>query len=474
MRVMKFGGVSMGSAAMIDKVVRIVKATPGERLVVVSAMSGVTDGLLDITKNIQRDEARIEPFLASLRRRHEETLEQLGTPEAEAAALAAEFDTLFQRLERLFFGIAYTEELTLKSQDLAISFGERLAARVLASALRARGQKAAALDADAVGILTDGVFGNASPNMPAVEKNLRARVYPLLDAGTVPVLTGFFGCDAQGHVTTFGRGGSDFSAGLAAAALEAERLEVWKDVDGFLTADPRILRDARVIREMTYDEAAELAYVGAKVLHPRTVEPLKPKGIPIYVKSTANPEAAGTRIASDSSVLPGGLRSCAHKDGLGILRLYGPGMAYTPGIGKRIFTALGEARINVYNLAASQASLALLLNDEDCERGAKVLEGIREGIFEHADVFHDMSLICVVGRGIGATPGTAGRIFAAVGKVGVNVEMISVGASDIALNFVITGKDRSTAIRAIHDAFLSEETPGGAVSRGDAQSKKGD
>ncbi|MHB8585110.1 MAG: aspartate kinase [Thermoplasmatota archaeon] len=458
MRVMKFGGASMGTAPMIDRVVRIVKDTPGERLVVVSAMSGVTDSLVATTRRVQRDEGAIEPFLTDLRRRHGEALEQLGTPDAEAATLDAEFDRLFQRLERLFYGIAYTEELTGKSLDLALSFGERLAARVLASALRSRGQAAIALDADNAGILTDGVFGNASPNMPAIEKNLRQHVYPILDEGAVPVLTGFFGVDPQGHVTTFGRGGSDYSAALAAAALEAERLEVWKDVDGFLTADPRILKDARVVNEMTYDEAAELAYVGAKVLHPRTVEPLKPKGIPIYVKSMANPDAPGTRIAADEAMGHTGLRSCAHKDGLGILRLYGPGMAYTPGVGKRIFSVLGDAKVNVYNMAASQASLALLINNEDVERGAKALEAVRENIFEHVDAMGEMSLICVVGRGIGATPGTAGRIFAAVGQAGVNVEMISVGASDIALNFVIRGKDRSTAIRAIHDAFLSEET----------------
>lgn len=455
MRVLKFGGVSMGSAPMVSRVAKIVESTPGERLVVVSAMAGVTDGILAALKSVSRDEAEIEPYLRGLRARHEEVLEQLGTTEIEAGRVAQEFDALFQRFERLLYGIAYTEELTTKSQDLALSFGERLSARVLAAALRSRGAKAEPLDADAVGMLTDGVFGNATPILHAIERNLRRHVHPLFDDGTIPVLTGYFGCDAQGHVTTFGRGGSDFAAAIVASALEAERLEVWKDVEGFLTADPRLIREARAVKEMTYDEAAELAYVGAKVLHPRTVEPLKPKRIPIYVRSLAEPAAAGTRISGEDSV-PISLRSVATKDGLAILRLYGPGMAYTPGIGKKVFTALGDARINVYNMAASQASFALLLDAENVERGLKVLEGVREGIIESVEAIQDMTLVCVVGKGIGATPGTAGRIFDAVGAAGVNVEMISVGASDLALNFVIKSADRQAAVHAIHHTFLSQ------------------
>ncbi|MHB8606439.1 MAG: aspartate kinase [Thermoplasmatota archaeon] len=456
MRVMKFGGTSVASGKMLLRVADIVKRAPGERVVVVSAMAGVTDSILDAIVRIRRDEGAIEPFLRALRERHEKALDEAGINEDEAARVSLELDQLFQRFERLLYGIAYTEELTGKSRDLAVSFGERLVARVLTAVLQHEGMNARALDADTIGVLTDGVFGNASPLLGAIERNFEKTLVPVLAEGVVPVVTGFFGRDGEGHVTTFGRGGSDYTAAIVATALHAERLEVWKDVPGFLTADPRIVKDAVPIREMSYDEAAELAYVGAKVLHPRTVEPVKERGIPVYVKNTMNAELDGTLIDAGRPAGDQGLRSVAVKDALAILRIYGPGMAYTPGVGKKVFTALGDAGVNVYNMAASQASFALLINEDDVGRGLKALEGVHEGIIQRVDGIPDMTLVCVVGRGIGSTHGTAGRIFQAVGKMGVNIEMISVGASDIALNFVIKRKDRDACIKAIHDAFLSD------------------
>jgi aspartate kinase len=451
---MKFGGTSVGSAPMIERVCGIIAGAGPERVVVISAMSGVTDALHDVLKRVTRDEGAIAPFLDELRRRHLGAMDQGHATEAEKARVGAEVEALLQRLERLLYGIAYTEETTGKTRDLAVSFGERLSVRVLAGLLRSRGVDAEPVDGDDAGLLTDGVFGNASPLMPAIEHNLARTVVGATRAGRTPVLTGYFGCDASGHVTTFGRGGSDFVASIVAAALRAERLEVWKDVDGFLTADPRIIREAAPIDEMTYDEAAELAYVGAKVLHPRTVEPLRALSIPIVVRNTAKPEAPGTRIVALASQSRRILRSATTKDGLAILKVYGPGMAYTPGVGEKVFTALGRARVNVYNMAASQASFALLIGEEDLDRGLKALEAIREGIIETVEGIPEMSLVCVVGRGIGSTHGTAGKIFTSVGRAGVNIEMISVGASDIALNFVVKRKDRDACVRAIHGEFL--------------------
>ncbi|HVL48043.1 MAG TPA: aspartate kinase [Candidatus Thermoplasmatota archaeon] len=454
---MKFGGTSVGSGEMLVRVSDIVAASPGGRVVVISAMSGVTDAILAALDKVRRDESAIDPFLASLRDRHLKAIEDAGVSDVEADRARREIDELVQKLERLLYGIAYTEELTGKSRDLAVSFGERLAVRALAATLRSRGTPAEALDADAAGVVTDGVFGNASPIMPEVERNLARTVTPLVERGVAPVVTGFFGADPLGHVTTFGRGGSDYTASIVAAALRAERLEVWKDVDGFLTADPRVIKEAAPIDVMTYDEAAELAYVGAKVLHPRTVEPVKERGIPIYVRATFDPAGEGTLITSDTPATALSLRSCATKGKLAIIRLYGPGMAYTPGIGKKVFAALGDAKVNVYNMAASQASFALLVNEEDLDRGVKALEAMHEGIIQSVEGIRDMTLVCVVGRGIGSTHGTAGRVFTAVGNAGVNIEMIGVGASDIALNFVIRSRDAERCLVAIHDTFLKKE-----------------
>ncbi|HLE98047.1 MAG TPA: aspartate kinase [Candidatus Thermoplasmatota archaeon] len=454
MRVMKFGGTSVGSGQMLVRVADIIKATPGEKVVVVSALAGVTDALVDAVGRIRKDETAIAPFLDALRDRHVQAASDALADEAAVDAVSADIDVLMQRLERLLYGIAYTEEVTGKSRDAVVVFGERLSARLLAAVLRRRGTPAEALDAEAAGILTDGVYGNATPDMAATARAFEGTIAPRLKAGTTPVVTGFFGVDRDGHVTTFGRGGSDFAASIVAAALRAERLEVWKDVDGFMTADPRIIKDAVTVQEMSYDEAAELAYVGARVLHPRTVEPVKPAGIPIFVRNTQKPAFEGTKIHASPRETRFALRSAATKEKLAILRCYGPGMAYTPGIGARVFTALGQAKVNVYNMAASQASFALLVDDDNVEKGLKALEPVKEGIIERIEGLRDMTLVCVVGHGIGATHGTAGRIFSAVGAAGVNIEMISVGASDIALNFCIRSSDKERAVRAIHDAFL--------------------
>ncbi|MEA3201741.1 MAG: aspartate kinase [Thermoplasmata archaeon] len=456
MIVMKFGGTSVGSGKMLVRVSDIVGQAPPERVVVISAMAGVTDAILNVLPRVQRDEGAIEPFLREMLGKHLGALQEAGATEPETLRVTQEMDALLQRFERLLYGIAYTEELTAKTKDLAVSFGERMSVRLLAGVLRSRGVPAEALDADEAGMLTDGVFGNATPIMSAIERNLERSLVGRLREGVTPVLTGFFGCDAVGRVTTFGRGGSDYAAAIVAAALRAQRLEVWKDVDGFLTADPRILKDAQPIAEMTYEEAAELAGVGAKVLHPRTVEPLKDHHIPILVRNTQQPDVQGTLITGVASMRRDALRSAATKDSLAILKIYGPGMAYTPGIGQKVFDALAKAKVNVYNMAASQASFALLIEEQDLDRGLKALESIREGTIQSVEGITDMTLICVVGRGIGSSQGTAGKIFTAVGKAGVNIEMISVGASDIALNFVVKRKDRDACVRAIHHEFLFE------------------
>ncbi|HUR69330.1 MAG TPA: aspartate kinase [Candidatus Thermoplasmatota archaeon] len=456
---MKFGGTSVGSGPMLQRACEIVERAPRERVVVISAMSGVTDSIIEALPRIQRDEGAIEPFLRSLLERHLSTLREAGVSDAELTRVTREIDTLLQRFERLLYGIAYTEELTAKTKDMAVSFGERLSVRVLAGLLRSRRVEAEAVDADEAGMLTDGVFGNASPVMPAIAKNLERSIVGRIQGGVTPVMTGFFGCDNVGRVTTFGRGGSDYAASIVAAALRAERLEIWKDVDGFLTADPRIIKDAQPIDAMTYDEAAELAYTGAKVLHPRTVEPLKEVDIPIVVRNTGSPELQGTVITNNAPVSRRNLRSAAVKENLAIVRISGPGMGYTPGVGEKVFTALGRSKVNVYNMAASQASFALLIDQVDLDRAMKSIQGLNDPIIQSVEGITDQCLVCVVGVGIGSTHGTAGKIFTAVGRAGVNVEMISVGASDIALNFVVTRKDRNACIQAIHSEFLVEKSP---------------
>lgn len=454
---MKFGGTSVATGDRIRHVARLVAdADDPNPVVVVSALAGLTDELDQAADRARLDESVIPGFVDEVRTCHGKALEAAVEDPDLRGEVDAGLDPILEKLDRLLYGIAYTEELTDRTRDLVHSFGERLSVRLLAGALRDVGRAARAVDADEMGVRTDGRFGNANPRMDVTRANVQEHLDPLLRDDVVPVVTGYFGADDEGHVTTFGRGGSDFSASILASALDADRLEIWKDVDGFLTADPETIPEAVPLTHITYDEAAELAYVGAEVLHPRTVEPVKGSGIPVVIRNTHRPEVEGTRVQATIPETAPDLRAVAVKPGMAILRLYGPGMAYKAGIGEEIFTTLGREDINVYNMAASQASFAMLIDQDDLPRGKEVLGDHVHGVIQGVDGTTGRSLVCVVGEDLGSTHGVAGRIFTVVGEAGINVEMISVGASEIALNFVIRSDDTEACLQAIHDNFLED------------------
>ncbi len=457
-RVLKFGGSSLREGEDFVHVAQLIQAREEPTVIVVSALNGFTDEILDTLPAVRESQGPVEPFVQDVRQRHVAVMQAAASDHLDEAI--ASLDPVLEELERLLYGIAYTEELTPKTRDFAVSFGERLAARLLAFALRQQGVASEAIDADELGIVTDGVFGLATARMGPTRHNVRDVLVPSLQEDQSPVVTGFFGRDDEGHVTTFGRGGSDYSAAVLADALEAEALEVWKDVDGFLTADPERISEARPIDFMTYDEAAELAYLGVRVLHPRTVEPVREDEIPILVKNTLNPQAPGTRIGPPIEE-PEHLRAIGAREGFAIVRMQGSGMAYTPGVGQQVFTTLGEHDVNVVNMAASQASFALLLDEEDAEQAATLIREAGIPTVENITVHHGFSLVCFVGQEIGSREGVAGRVFTVVGEAGVNVNMISVGSSNVALSFVVADEDLETTLSALHSAFLHEETTPG-------------
>lgn len=450
MKVMKFGGAAMAHADTIQAAARIIASQQGPRVVVTSAMGGVTDRLAAFLAD-EPDEAGVYVLLDELRRRHMDALSAIGDDDAARYAL----DTRFERLERLLYGIVYTQERTPRLRDLVQSFGERLSVPLLAAALRAQGVQAAHLDAEDIGLGSLGPFGNARPDMPRLQREVPAALRPLLDDGTVPVITGFYGVDASGQATLFGRGGSDYVASLVAVALEADAVELWKDVAGFLTTDPRAVPAARLVPELGYDEAAELAHFGAKVLHPRAVEPVEGQGIPIHIRCFLDPDAPGS-VVREGVPATAMVRACASKDGLALVRLIGPGMAYTPGVAHRVFEALARAGINVLNMGTSQATFALLIEEADVASAQAALEPLVGGVMQSIEVLRDRSLVCVVGRGLGETPGTAARILESVSRQGVNVEMISLGASDIAIDFIVQGSQRHAALQGVHETFLAK------------------
>lgn len=453
LRVLKFGGAALADADGMRRVAEILAAGSGPRVVVASAMQGVTDVLQEALVAGATEESQVYPLLESLRDKHQQALDGVAPDGDEAAEYAVR--TTLERLERLLYGIAYTQEVTPRLRDLVLSFGERLSVPVLAAALRTAGLDSVHLDAEHAGVRAQGPFGNARPDVAAMRREA-AGLSMAAKGGRIPVITGYYGVDDDGNTCLFGRGGSDYVAALLAACLDAEAVELWKDVPGFLSADPRAVKDARLVPELGFDEAAELAHVGAKVLHPRAVEPVEETGIPIHIRCFLDPDAPGSVLRQDVPTTGGLVRSIASRDGLAILRMNGPGMAYTPGVAKRVFDALAEAGINILNMSTSQATFALLLRDEDAAAAKDALAELVGGTIRGVEVIGERSLVCVVGRGLGETPGSAARILKAVADESVNIEMISLGASDIAIDFIVPSKHRSKALQGVHRVFLEE------------------
>ena len=290
--------------------------------------------------------------------------------------------------------------------------------------------------------------------MENLKINSQRTILPLLTEKTVPIITGFYGLTPSGKVTTFGRNGSDYTAAILAAALDAGELEIWKDVEGFMSADPKIVPGAERLESVSFYEAAELSYFGAKILHPRTVEPLRGKKIDIRVKNLLSPEGEGTKILPAGEKREGIIKSVTFNRNLARLRILGPGVGCKPGIIGRIGDTLSGLGINIFSVLTSQTCINLLIHREESGRSLEALGYLKEGTVETVDLLDDIALIAVVGEGILSTNGVAARVFSAVSAEGINVEMISAGASEVAYYFIVRQEEVLRAVRAIHREFF--------------------
>ncbi len=457
MKIMKFGGVCLSSPEMLEKVVSIVKAEPEDRVVVVSAVATVTDGLLNFVSQPRTDE-EIDEFIVSLRALHLGLLPRVKEAlVAEAEATIAERCT---KLERLLYGISYTEELTPRTQDLVLSFGERLSSQVGAAWLRAAGLRAEALESEAVGVVTDEHHGNASALLGECTERILGALKPKLKAGIVPVVTGFFGTTLEGYVTIMGRGGSDYIASVLGYALGAPTIEIWKEVEGFMSADPRIVKSAHHIAKLSYDEAAELAYFGAKVIHPRAVQPAKVSGAKLFIRNVHRPTEVGTEIGPDTVERLDVIKSVSYSRNLVTLKVYGSDAGYKQGVLGEIAQRLGANGVNIYSATTSQTCIALLIERQDAQRAQKALQPLMGNgeAMDRVEVLPHTSLLCAVGEGLGHRKGVAARVFKAAAAAGVNVQLISAGASMVAIHFTVSQEDLERALQAVHDEFFP---PGG-------------
>jgi aspartate kinase len=352
-RALKFGGTSVGSGDAMDRTAAIIMAEEGEKAVIVSAMSGVTNQLIAMMKDppvCAAMDALREKHLAALRGR---------VPEPLFAEFAQELDNRVSDLGDLL-ALYHSREDQIMFQDAISSWGERLSSLAMATLLKAKGQDSVALTSEEAGIIATGLPGNGTADLEATTKNLREKVRPMMAEGCVPIITGYYGV-SDGRPLTFGRGGSDYSGAVLGHGLDVDIIEIWTDVDGFMTADPRIVPNARVLAEMDYGEAAELAYFGAKVLHPRTIEPARMKGIPVYVKNTFNPSARGTRIHRIKTPSKHLLRSVAMKSDLAIVKFYASEIAYQPEVIRDLLDGIASTGVTLYAVSTSLSTLAMVV-----------------------------------------------------------------------------------------------------------------
>jgi len=449
--VMKFGGTSVEDPAAIGRTAAIVAgrvAMGKQTVVVVSAMAKVTDQLLRAAAAAAvGDRTGALAISSRLRSRHRDTAAALVKVPTDTAALQNLIDQKFDSLDEILRGLAAILELTPRISDLIVSYGERLSSRIVAAAFRERAIDAVHVDARDV-IVTDSQFQKAAPLDAIIEKRAQEHLQPHLSAGRVPVMGGFIASNEAGITTTLGRGGSDFTGALVGGALSAEAIEIWTDVDGIMTADPRVCPDALRVKVISFEEAAELAYFGAKVLHPATILPAVKKNIPVLVLNSRNASCEGTRITSLAPHCSSPFKSIAVKKKLSIIDVVASRMLMTHGYMKDIFTIFDKHQCPVDMVSTSEVSVSLTVDSND------KLPAIAADLSQMADVKYEgrKALVCLVGEDIRGQSGMAARVFNAIRHI--NVRMISQGASEINMSFMIDEDDADEAVRSLHAAFF--------------------
>jgi aspartokinase/homoserine dehydrogenase 1 len=461
---MKFGGTSVGSPKAISQVADIVEddLEAGNRvIVVVSAMSGVTDSLIDAARKAAAgNKWGYLSTSETLRERHADVLKQLVPEGDDHDRTLAQVNALVDDFVNLCNAINILGELTPRILDSIVAFGERLSSRVIAAVMRARGIQARQYDAGQF-VITDDRYQAANLQWEETVSNVQSRLLPALEEGIVPVLTGFIGQTRDGVITTLGRGGSDYSGAIFAAASDSDELIIWTDVDGVMTTDPRIDKRARVLPYVSYHEVGELAFYGAKVLHPKTVQPILDKRIPLRVRNTFNPTFEGTLIGPDSAPSATVIKAVTAVRNVGLLTVSGRGMIGVPGIAGRAFltTAKAGANILMISQASSEQSFCFVVMDDKSRAVKQALEQefaleIEQRNIDQIDLLDEVIIITVVGSGMRGTPGIAGKVFTVMGQNNINVIAIAQGASECSISFVVEEAHLERAVIALHELAL--------------------
>jgi aspartokinase/homoserine dehydrogenase 1 len=470
-RVMKFGGTSVGDAACIGTVVEIIRTASHESdvVVVVSAMSGVTNKLVAAASQAEAGNYQaVAAIFGELRQQHDTAANALIHSTAERDRIGRKVTELLETGDRLCQGTILLRELTPRTRDAISSLGERLSVSLVAAALAEHGVASQAIEATEL-VITDACHGAADPSMDLTRERCAARLHPLLQQGIVPVVTGFIGATADGVLTTLGRGGSDYSATILGAVLDADEVVIWTDVDGLQTADPRLVPGASTIPEVSYREAAELAYFGAKVLHPKTLRAVQQCGIPLWIRNTFTPERPGTKITPAGPASAAGVKALTAISDVVLITVGGPGFAGVQDVLGRAFrtTAAVRADVLLISQASSQNDLCLVIPSAFAKATVEALRhefahDLAHEHMEHITLDATVAMVTVVGQNMKSIPGIVGRTFGALGRESVNIFAIAQGSSECTISFVVAKNDMQAALAGIHREFrlgMSSNSP---------------
>ncbi|MEW5841007.1 MAG: aspartate kinase [Thermoproteota archaeon] len=458
--VMKFGGTAVDSPDKVKHVAGIVKSHKAKNdiVCVVSAVRGMTDGLLAISDSVRRgDRSSIDEFVSKAAKIHSDIVQGAISDEKLREQALAQVKKTVGELQDILGGIVLLGEVTPKSLDYLLSFGERLSAPIVAYALQDAGIDSEFLTGKEAGIVTDSNFGEARPLMDTTKLRVNHTILPITKRGAVPVITGFIGADQHGNTTTIGRGGSDYTATIVAASIGASEVWLWSDVDGLMTADPKLVKDACVLKEVSFAEAMEMALFGAKYMHPRALEPVIDTKIPIRIRNTFNVSHPGTLITQnpgrDSQKI---VKSVSAIRRTALIDVSGGGMVGAPGTAAKIFDTLAKNKVNIMMISQSpsESSISMVVRKADLDKATTTLElNLLGRVIKRIDVSDNVAVIAVVGSGMRGIKGVAAKVFGAVARRNVNVIMIAQGSSELNLAFVIDDKDCEKAVQALHDEF---------------------
>jgi len=458
--ILKYGGSSISSAKDIQNVAKHIQSLSKQNqlVIVCSSISDTTDDLIEISQLIKNEnKKKAEQLAKKIANRHQELAKHTIKKPQIRKKLLQTLNEYFVELVALIDGMVLLGEVTPRSMDYLFSFGERLSIKLISAAINDLGKKSISLTGKEVGIVTDSNFGESKPLMDTTRLRISKTLDSLFSEKIIPVIGGFAGADQHGHVTTFGRGGSDYSATIIGSCIKADEIWLMSDVDGLMTADPKIVKNAKLLKEVSYIEAIEMAMFGAKQIHPRTFEPLLSKKIPMKIRSSFNVKNEGTLVTSSPSPSSKNTVKCVSNiSNNGLIDIRGGSMVGTPGTAATIFTTLANASINVMMISQnpSESSITIVVKNTDLDKAVSTLEMELLGkIIKKLEVTTNMAIIALIGSGMRGTVGVASKVFGAMAKNKVNVSMITQGSSELNLAFVVKNSDANTAVQALHNEF---------------------